>query len=129
MTPQRLSALGIVAGRPDHIGADGVWNRVKEQHPHVELAIICRTLQPLKRLGVVTETVIGNKLHFSLADHHTWHNRMVCSEYECAQTITPDYLAEFRQIFQPAFGSTLSPGNIVSIITIGGVRSYRQSAD
>ena len=117
--------LDIVAGRPGHIEADRVWNRVKEQHPHVDLAIICRTLQPLKRLGVVTEAVIGNKLHFALADHHTWHNHMVCSEYECVQTITPDYLAEFSQIFQQAFGSTLNLGNI----TIGGVRSYRQSAD
>ncbi len=79
----------------------------------------------MKRLGVVTEPVIGNKPHFALADHHTWHNRMVASEYECVQSITPDYPAEFSQIFQQAFGSTLNLRNI----TIGGVRSYRQSAD
>ena len=125
MTPQRLSVLDFVAGRPGHIGADRVWNRVKEQHPHVDLAIICRTLQPLKRLGVVTEAVIGNKVRFALADHHTRHNHMVCSEYECGQTITLDYPAEFSRIFQQAFGSTLNLGNI----TIGGVRSYRQSTD
>ena len=121
MTPQRLSVLDVVAGRPDHIGADGVWNRVREQHPHVDLAIICRTLQPLDRLGVVTEAVTGNKLHSALAHHHTWHNHMVCSECECVQTISPDHPAEFTQIFQQAFGSTINPGN--SIIIIGGVRS------
>ena len=70
MTPQRLSVLDIVANRPGHIGADEVWNLAKEQHPYVDLATIYRTLQLLKRLGVVTEVVIGNKLHFELADHH-----------------------------------------------------------
>ena len=68
MTPQRLSVLDIVARRSGHIGADEVWNLAKAQHPYVDLATIYRTLQLLKRLGVVTEVVIGNKLHFELAD-------------------------------------------------------------
>ena len=119
MTPQRLSVLDIVANRPGHIGADEVWNLAKEQHPYVDLATIYRTLQLLKRLGVVTEVVIGNKLHFELADHQTRHNHMVCSECYSVQTLSPAYLAEFSQRLQGEFGFTPDLDNI----TIGGVCS------
>ena len=119
MTPQRLSVLDIVAKWRGHIGADEVWNLAKEQHPYVDLATIYRTLQLLKRLGVVTEVVIGNKLHFELADHHTRHNHMVCSECFSVQTLSPAYLAEFSQRLQQEFGFTPDLDNI----TIGGVCS------
>ena len=125
MTPQRVSVLDIVADHPGHIGVDEVWNWAREQHPYVDLATIYRTLQLLKRLGAVTEVVIGNKLHFELADHHTRHNHMVCSECKSVQTLTPDYLAEFSQRLQQEFGFTPDLDNI----TIGGVCSCCQSAD
>ena len=125
MTPKRLSVLDAVAGHPGHIGVDEVWNWAREQHPYVDLATIYRTLQLLKRLGMVTEVVIGNKLHFELADRHTRHNHMVCSECESVQTLTPGYLAEFSQRLQQEFGFTPD----LDKITIGGMCSYCQSAD
>ncbi len=119
MTPQRLSVLDIVAGRSGHIGADEVWHLAKEHHPFVDLATIYRTLQLLKRLGVVTEVIIGNKLHFEMADHHNRHNHMVCSVCDGVQTLTPDYLAEFSQRLKQEFGFFPNLDNI----TIGGVCS------
>ena len=91
--------------------------------PYVDLATIYRTLQLLKRVGVVTEVVIGNKLHFELADHHTRHNHMVCSECERVQTLTPDYLAELSQRLEQEFGFTPDLDNI----TIGGLCSGCQA--
>ena len=117
MTPQRLSVLDIIAARTGHIGADEVWNLAKEQHPYVDLATIYRTLQLLKSLGVVTEVVIGNKLHFEMADHHTRHNHMVCSACDGVQTLTPDYLAEFSQRLEREFGFSPDLNNI----PIGGI--------
>lgn len=119
MTPQRLSVLDIVAARSGHVGADEVWNRAREQHPYVDLATIYRTLQLLKRLGVVTEVIIGNKLHFELADHHNRHNHMVCSECDAVQTLSPDYLEELSLRLRQEFGFTPDLDNI----TIGGVCS------
>lgn len=116
MTPQRLSVLDIVAGRSGHIRADEVWNQAKAQHPYVDLATIYRTLQLLKRIGVVTEVVIGNKLHFELADQHNRHNHMVCSDCDAVQTLSPDYLAEFSRRLEQEFGFTPDLDNL----TIGG---------
>ncbi|MYC34610.1 MAG: transcriptional repressor [Chloroflexi bacterium] len=117
MTPQRLSVLDIVARRTGHIGADEVWNLAREEHPYVDLATIYRTLQWLKGLGVVTEVIIGNKLHFEMSDHHNPHNHMVCSICDGVQTLTPDYLAEFSQRLEQEFGFSPNLDNI----TIGGV--------
>ena len=115
MTPQRLSVLDIVASRR-HVGADEVWNRVKMQHPYVDLATVYRTLQLLKRIGVVTEVVIGNKLHFELTDQHNRHHHMVCSHCDAVQTLSPAYLDELSQRLQLEFGFTPDLENF----TIGG---------
>jgi Fur family ferric uptake transcriptional regulator len=106
MTPQRLSVLDIVAGRTGHIGAEEVWNLAKTQHPYVDLATVYRILQLLKRVGVVTEVVIGNKLHFELTDQHNRHHHMVCSACDTVQTLSPDYLGEFSQRLEREFGFT-----------------------
>ncbi len=106
MTPQRLSVLDIVAGRSGHVGAEEVWNLAKTQHPYVDLATVYRILQLLKRVGVVTEVVIGNKLHFELTDQHNRHHHMVCSACYTVQTLSPDYLAEFSQRLEREFGFT-----------------------
>jgi Fur family ferric uptake transcriptional regulator len=116
ITPQRLSVLDIVAGRAGHIGAEEVWNLAKTQHPYVDLATVYRILQLLKRLGVVTEVVIGNKLHFELADQHNRHHHMVCSTCDAVQTLSPDYLGEFSQRLEREFGFTPDLENL----TIGG---------
>ena len=116
MTPQRLSVLDIVASRSGHVGADEVWNRVKMQHPYVDLATVYRTLQLLKRIGVVTEVVIGNKLHFELTDQHNRHHHMVCSHCDAVQTLSPAYLDELSQRLQLEFGFTPDLENF----TIGG---------
>ena len=104
MTPQRLTVLDIVAGHPGHIGVDLVWSLAKEQHPYVDLATVYRTLQTLKRAGVVTEVLIGHKLHFELTDQHNPHHHMVCSSCDAVYTLSPDYLSGFSQRLEEEFG-------------------------
>ncbi len=116
MTPQRLSVLDIVAGQPGHIGADEVWSLAKVQHPYVDLATVYRTLQFLKRVGVVTEVVIGNKLHFEMTDQHNPHHHLVCSSCEVVYTLSPDYLVEFSERLTQEFGFSVDLENL----TIGG---------
>ena len=122
MTPQRLSVLDIVAAGPaiSALMRSGTWPR--SSTPTSIWPPSTRTLQLLKRLGVVTEVVIGNKLHFELADHHNRHNHMVCSECDSVQTLSPAYLAEFSQRLQQEFGFTPDLDNI----TIGGLCSICQ---
>ena len=116
MTPQRLSVLDIVASQCGHIGVDEVWGLARQQHPYVDLATVYRTLQLLKRAGVVTEVLIGNKLHFEMTDQHNPHHHMVCSSCDDVFTLSPDYLAGFSRRLVEEFGFVPDLENL----TIGG---------
>ena len=114
------AAVGTGYRRPTYLGTSGrtkSGTSTREEHPYVDLATIYRTLQWLKGLGVVTEVIIGNKLHFEMSDHHNPHNHMVCSVCDGVQTLTPDYLAEFSRRLEQEFGFSPNLDNI----TIGGV--------
>ena len=117
--------MDCVAGKSGHVGADEVWNQVKIQHPYVDLATVYRTLQLLKREGVVTEVVIGNKLHFELTDQQNRHHHMVCSHCDAVQTLSPAYLDELNRRLQREFGFAPDVENF----TIGGVCSKCQTAE
>ncbi len=116
MTPQRLSVLDIVASQQGHIGVDEVWGLARQQHPYVDLATVYRTLQLLKRAGVVTEVLIGNRLHFEMIDKHNPHQHMVCSSCDSVFTLSPDYLAGFSRRLVEEFGFVPDLENL----TIGG---------
>ena len=78
LTPQRMLILAAVAEGDGHMGVDEVHRRAKEAYPYVDIATIYRTLHLLKKLGVVTEVAIGDRLHYELTDPAGKHHHMVC---------------------------------------------------
>ena len=66
LTPQRLLVLQIVGGGEGHMGVDEVFRRAKEAYPFMDIATVYRTLHLFKRLGVMTEVAIGDRLHYEL---------------------------------------------------------------
>ena len=68
LTPQRLLVLSIVAESGGHMGVDEVFRRAIEAYPYMDIATVYRSLHLLKRLGVVTEVAIGDRLHYELTD-------------------------------------------------------------
>ena len=76
LTPQRLLVLSAVAEGSDHMGVDAVFEHARESYPYLDIATVYRTLHLFKRMGVVTEVGIGDRLHFELTDpagHHPSH--------------------------------------------------------
>ena len=78
LTPQRLLVLSIVAEGGGHMGVDEVFRRAKEAYPYMDIATVYRTLHLLKKLDVVTEVAIGDRLHYELTDPNGRHHHMVC---------------------------------------------------
>jgi Fur family ferric uptake transcriptional regulator len=103
LTPQRMLILNIVAHSDEHLGVDEVFNRAKESYPYIDVATVYRTLHLLKKLGVVTEVAIGDRLHFELADPHRKHHHMVCRACGGAYNLDPDYLKAFRRTLVKEF--------------------------
>ena len=104
LTPQRLLVLQIVGAGNGHMGVDEVFRQAKEAYPYMDIATVYRTLHLFKRLGVVTEVAIGDRLHYEITDPSGKHHHMVCQVCHGAYNLSPHYLEEFRETLIRDFG-------------------------
>ena len=104
LTPQRMIILSAVAEGGGHMGVDEVHRRATEAYPYMDIATIYRTLHLLKKLGVVTEVAIGDRMHYELTDPNGKHHHMVCQLCHGAFNLSPHYLEEFRATLVSEFG-------------------------
>jgi len=78
LTNQRALILEIIRHEHGHLDADEVYRRAREKQPRLSLSTVYRTLQLLKKLGLVEE------LHFDEAHRHyevkpsSEHHHLVC---------------------------------------------------
>lgn len=103
LTPQRILILSVVAESAGHIGVDQVFRRSKEAYPYMDIATVYRTLHLLKKLNVVTEVAIGDRLHYELTDPKGKHHHMVCQVCSGAFNLSPHYLEQFRSTLMREF--------------------------
>lgn len=109
LTPQRLFVVSAIADGKGHLGVDELHQRVKESYPYIDIATVYRTVHLLKKLGLVTEVGIGDRLHYELTDPDRLHHHLVCSTCENAFDLDPTYVEEFRHTltteyhFEPDF--------------------------
>ena len=59
LTPQRMMVLSAIENSDDHISAEEIYAQVVAKYSHVNISTVYRTLELLKRLGLVTETDVG----------------------------------------------------------------------
>lgn len=80
MTPQRMMVLSAIQNSDNHISAEEIYAQVVAKYPHVNISTIYRTLELLKRLGLVTETDLGEgRVRYHPADKGH-HHHLVCQE-------------------------------------------------
>jgi len=109
LTPQRLFILSAIADGEGHLGVDEVYRKVRESYPYIDIATVYRTIHLLKKMGLVTEVGIGDRLHYELTDPNRRHHHLVCASCENAFDLDPSYVEEFRQTlstrynFEPDF--------------------------
>ncbi|MFH1651094.1 MAG: Fur family transcriptional regulator [Chloroflexota bacterium] len=78
LTPQRLMVLEAVAQSEHHISAEEIFAQVVARYPHINISTIYRTMELLKRLGLVTETDMGGgRVRYHPA-HKGRHHHLVC---------------------------------------------------
>lgn len=123
LTPQRLLVLSIVAECIGHIGVEQVFGLSKKIYPYMDIATVYRTLHLFKKLNVVTEVAIGDRLHYELTDPKGKHNHMVCHVCSGAFNLSPHYLEQFRSTLLREFN--FSPN--LEHFTISGVCSNCQT--
>ena len=104
LTPQRLIILSAIAAGEGHMNVDEVYRRAKEAYPYMDIATVYRTLHLFKKLRLVTEVGMGDRLHYELTDPHARHHHMVCHLCGKAFNLSPNYLDEFRGRLVNEFG-------------------------
>jgi len=80
LTPQRIMVLSAIENSDDHISAEEIYAQVIARFPQVNISTVYRTLELLKRLGLVTETDFGEgrvRYHPVGKGHH---HHLVCQE-------------------------------------------------
>ena len=88
LTPQRIMVLAAIEDSDDHISAEEIYAQVITKYPHVNISTVYRTLELLKRLGLVTETDLGGgRVRYHPADKGH-HHHLVCQE--CGKIIDLD---------------------------------------
>ncbi len=80
LTPQRIMILSAIENSNDHISAEEIYAQIIVRYPNVNISTVYRTLELLKRLGLVTETDMGEgrvRYHTAEKGHH---HHLVCRE-------------------------------------------------
>ncbi len=103
LTPQRLLILNAVSQGGGHMGVDEVFRKARESYPYMDIATVYRTLHLFRRMGVVTEVAIGDRLHFEITNPDAPHHHMVCRPCGGAYDLAPDYLDQFRNTLTQEF--------------------------
>lgn len=88
LTPQRLMILDILVRSDAHISAEEIYQQVRARHPRLHISSIYRTLEALKKLGLVTETDLRDgKLRYHLQEKGG-HHHLICEK--CGQVLELD---------------------------------------
>ena len=96
LTPQRMMILSAIENSDDHISAEEIYAQIVAKYPHVNVSTVYRTLELLKRLGLVTETNLGEgrvRYHPAEKGHH---HHLVCQECGAIIDLDESLLASLK---------------------------------
>ncbi len=89
ITAQRRLILDLIRQGEGHLDANELYRRAREKQPRLSLSTVYRTLQLLKRLGVVEEHQFAETHHHYEAKSLPEHHHLLCLgcgkvvEFEC----------------------------------------------
>ena len=100
-TPQRLEIAAILLERPQHLSADQIIDRLRENGSSVSKATVYNTLNLFGERGIAREIMVDpvRKIYDSTRDHHFHYYNVDTGEL---RDISPDSVAISRQPDLPA---------------------------
>ncbi|MBI4296806.1 MAG: transcriptional repressor [Chloroflexi bacterium] len=79
LTPQRMMVVSAIEHSEEHISAEEIYAQVVARYPHVNISTVYRTLELLKKLGLVTEMDMGDRARYHPIEKGR-HHHLVCQE-------------------------------------------------
>ena len=78
VTSQRALILEIIRRGKGHMDADEVYRQAREKQPRLSLSTVYRTLQRLKKLGLIEELHFDEEHHHYEAKPSSEHHHLLC---------------------------------------------------
>jgi Fur family ferric uptake transcriptional regulator len=104
MTPQRQMILEALYHHPGYATVNEIWDRVREQSPHVDLSTIYRSLHFLTKQGLVSELLLSSgSAQYAPAREHP-HAHAVCARCGHVMPVEPDWLQSISEIMVAQHG-------------------------
>ena len=104
LTPQRMMVVAAIENSDHHISAEEIYAQVLTKYPHVNISTVYRTLDLLKRLGLVTETDLGGgrvRYHAAEKGHH---HHLVCRECGAVIDLDESLLSPLEDVLLEEYG-------------------------
>ena len=104
MTPQRAMIVSAIENSDNHISAEEIYAQVIAKYSHVNISTVYRTLEMLKRLGLVTETDLGEgrvRYHPAGKGHH---HHLVCVECGAIIDLDESVLSPVKDVLRKKYG-------------------------
>jgi len=104
LTPQRLMTISAIEASDGHISAEEIYARVIAKYPQVNISTVYRTLELLKKLGLVTETDFGEgrvRYHPVGKGHH---HHLVCQECGTITDLDESMLTSLKDVLLREYG-------------------------
>jgi len=76
-TPQRLEVAGILLSKPQHLSADQIIERLREENSSVSKATVYNTLNLFEKRGLIKECLVDPERRFydsTTQPHHHFYN-------------------------------------------------------
>lgn len=103
LTPQRHMILSVIQEADEHISIDQIAERVQERNPYVSLSTIYRTLELLRKLGLVRENHLpGEAPHYEAANGYA-HHHLVCRRCRATLHLSETLLGDLHERLQEEF--------------------------
>ena len=98
LTPQRVMILSAIEGSDHHISAEEIYAQIANEYPQVNISTVYRTLELLKRLGLVYEINLeeGRVRYHSESKGH--HHHLVCESCGAVIDIDESTLARLKDV-------------------------------
>jgi Fur family ferric uptake transcriptional regulator len=104
LTPQRLMILAAIESSRDHISAEEIYAQVVAKYPNVNISTVYRTLELLKKLGMLYEIDLGEgpiRYHAEGSGHH---HHLVCQGCGKVIDIEEATLSSLKEILLRDYG-------------------------
>jgi Fur family ferric uptake transcriptional regulator len=104
LTAQRVMIISAIENSDGHISAEEIYAQVGAKYPQVNISTVYRTLELLKRLGLVTETDFGEgrvRYHPVGKGHH---HHLVCQDCGAIIDLDETVLAPLKDVLLREYG-------------------------